>query len=207
MGANINNLATVQPVEPADLSDESIDSQCVQLAQARLDGRIDEETYARLLSLLKGERATQGWKPSESIEYATPAPGKSRFAVMRRTAEVIGVCVLILMVLSIAVPRVTPISRDPQITAVKVDIANLEAALDAFKADTGRYPTSSEGLAALMHAPANVGGTWSSPYIKITAVPVDPWGHTYIYNFPSIHVPNGHELMSAGKDGVVGTPR
>ncbi len=76
--------------------------------------------------------------------------------------------------------------------------------LDAFEVDTGRYPTTEEGLRALIEAPAGVNG-WHGPYLKRNTVQNDPWGRPYVYVCPGSHNTNGYDLHSFGPDGQDGT--
>jgi general secretion pathway protein G len=83
---------------------------------------------------------------------------------------------------------------------VKVTRAQIEAlgkALDQYRIDVGRYPSSSEGLAALLARPAG-SERWSGPYLA-KAVPLDPWGHAYQYRAPGEH--GDYDLVSLGRDG------
>lgn len=82
-----------------------------------------------------------------------------------------------------------------------IQIADLEKGLELFKLDTGRFPTTEEGLDALVKRPANVRG-WNGPYLKGTTVPEDPWGRPYRYANPG---PTGEpEILSLGADGAPG---
>jgi general secretion pathway protein G len=74
--------------------------------------------------------------------------------------------------------------------------------VEAFKSDCGRYPTTAEGLGALVIAPANVTG-WKGPYR--TSIAPDSWGHAFIYVCPGTHNPTSFDLYSAGPDGKPGT--
>jgi general secretion pathway protein G len=85
-------------------------------------------------------------------------------------------------------------------TAAKEQIALLEGALDIFRLDVGRYPTTEEGLQALQVKPANVEG-WDGPYLK-SDVPLDPWHHAYVYRCPGQH--GDYDLMALGLDGQEG---
>jgi general secretion pathway protein G len=76
--------------------------------------------------------------------------------------------------------------------------------LGEFYIDTGRYPTSSEGLTALAQRPAAV-ENWNGPYLKGVRVPLDPWGHAYRYRSPIEHLPP-YEIVSDGADGREGGP-
>jgi type II secretion system protein G len=90
-------------------------------------------------------------------------------------------------------------TRSP-ITAVNVDLhGSLKTALGNFQADTGRYPSMAEGLAALVQCPTNFTGHWRGPYLE--TVPLDPWGEDYIYCCPGIHNTNTYDIFSRGADG------
>src|ERR1051326_7800175 len=67
--------------------------------------------------------------------------------------------------------------------------------------DMGRYPNSSDGLAALVQRPGNA-EEWNGPYLKGGVVPNDPWGHAYLYRSPVEHAP--YEIVSYGSDGQEG---
>lgn len=87
-------------------------------------------------------------------------------------------------------------------TMAKAQIEALEKALDTYRLDTGRYPSTEEGLVALITRPGGSGGAqWSGPYLK-KDVPLDPWGHAYQYRSPGTTAEI--ELRSLGKDGQPG---
>jgi general secretion pathway protein G len=86
---------------------------------------------------------------------------------------------------------------------VKVARAQIDAlgkALDQYRIDTGRYPTTMQGLAALVTRPEGE-ARWSGPYLA-KAVPLDPWGRAYVYRSPGEH--GDYDLSSLGKDGQPG---
>ncbi len=85
--------------------------------------------------------------------------------------------------------------------AAKTQIEMLGAALDAFRLDVGRYPTTEEGLEALIEPPQDVRG-WDGPYLKKKKIPLDPWGNPYIYRCPGEH--GEYDLYSLGADGQPG---
>ena len=88
-------------------------------------------------------------------------------------------------------------------TAAHTDINALDAAIEAFYQDTGRYPRSDEGLNALMVKPGDLRDTdWHGPYAK--NIPDDPWHHPYVYRWPGTHNSNGFDLLSFGPDGNEG---
>lgn len=75
--------------------------------------------------------------------------------------------------------------------------------LTAYKLDIGNYPSTEEGLNALVKAPAGKESRWKAPYLE--EVPLDPWGNTYQYRFPgsrNVNGARGYDVWSLGPDGV-----
>lgn len=87
-----------------------------------------------------------------------------------------------------------------EVTIAKAQIEAFEKSLDTFRLDVGRYPTTEEGLAALLTAPA-AAAKWNGPYLK-KGVPPDPWGHAYQYKAPGTKAE--FEIISLGRDGQPG---
>ena len=87
-----------------------------------------------------------------------------------------------------------------EIKVTKSQLVALEQALDQYRLDTGHYPTTEQGLAALNAKPANE-TKWDGPYLK-KGVPPDPWGNPYLYKIPGEHAE--FDLYSYGKDGQPG---
>ncbi len=85
-----------------------------------------------------------------------------------------------------------------QLTRAQIDA--LGKTLDQYRLDTGHYPSTEQGLAALFTRPANE-LKWGGPYLK-KAVPLDPWGRAYVYVLPGEH--GEYDLFSYGKDGQPG---
>lgn len=88
-----------------------------------------------------------------------------------------------------------------QVTIARAQIEAFEKSLDTYRLDVGRYPTSEEGLNALMTAPASAAGKWNGPYLK-KGIPQDPWGHPYLYRAPGAK--GDYEIVSTGRDGQPG---
>ncbi|MGA7199517.1 type II secretion system major pseudopilin GspG, partial [Roseiarcus sp.] len=82
--------------------------------------------------------------------------------------------------------------------AAQIQIESFSSALDLFYLDNGRYPSSSEGLPALVQRPGN-SSSWNGPYLKTASIPTDPWGRPYIYRSPGSHAP--YEIASYGPTG------
>ena len=98
-------------------------------------------------------------------------------------------------------PRVLGHLSDSKVKAARIQIDGFAAALDLFHLDNGRYPTSAEGLAALVQKPDGLAG-WNGPYLK-KAVPRDPWGEPYKYRCcPGQH--GDYDIWSEGADKAPG---
>jgi general secretion pathway protein G len=115
--------------------------------------------------------------------------------------ELLVVMVVIGLLSGLVAPRYFAQVGKSQIKVAKAQIDGLDKALDQFRIDVGRYPTSEEGLQALVAQPS--GETkWAGPYLK-KGVPLDPWGRAYVYACPSSHG-GDFDLLSYGKDGRPG---
>lgn len=119
--------------------------------------------------------------------------------------EVLVVVVIIAVLASIVAPNVFRHVDAARGVAAQAQISTLSAALDAYRLDNGRYPTTEQGLAALWQAPRSVPRptNWRGPYLR-QAVPADPWGAPYIYRSPGEHAPTAFDLSSLGADGAAG---
>jgi general secretion pathway protein G len=119
--------------------------------------------------------------------------------------EILVVITIIGLIMGLVGPRVLNYLSESKAKAAAIQMQSFSSALDLFYLDLGRYPTTNEGLAALVQRPAGTTG-WNGPYLKNSAVPNDPWGHPYKYRSPSDHGP--FEIVSlgpSGKEGGVGT--
>jgi general secretion pathway protein G len=116
--------------------------------------------------------------------------------------EMLVVLTIISLILGLVGPRVLAYLGTSKVKTAKLQIENFASSLDLFYLDTGRYPTNSEGLAALAQRPANV-ETWNGPYVKGGRVPTDPWGNAYLYRLSGDHTPP-YEIESYGSDGHEG---
>jgi general secretion pathway protein G len=115
--------------------------------------------------------------------------------------EMLVVITIIALIMALVGPRVLNYLTDAKIKTAKIQIASFENALDLYYLDANRYPSTSEGLRALVERP---GGTvvWTGPYLKGNTVPNDPWGKPYVYRSPGEHGP--YDIMSYGADGQQG---
>ena len=99
--------------------------------------------------------------------------------------ELLVVMVIIGMLVSYVGPKYFSQIGKSEVKTARAQIDGLEKALDTYRLDTGHYPTTEQGLAALFIAPANE-AKWQGPYLKKT-VPLDPWGNAYNYKSPGEH--------------------
>ena len=116
--------------------------------------------------------------------------------------EIIVVIVVIAVLATLVAPNIFRHVGTAKTTTAKTQIETLGAALDSYKLDVGRYPSTAEGLDALMTAPPGATG-WHGPYLK-KKVPLDPWGHPYVYKSPGEVNPKDYDLLSYGADGQPG---
>lgn len=84
---------------------------------------------------------------------------------------------------------------------------SLKTSLVRYKIDMGDYPTTAEGLQALITAPANGGDRWHGPYVELSGnqLPLDPWGQPYQYLHPGVKNKDAYDLFSKGPDKTEGT--
>jgi len=113
--------------------------------------------------------------------------------------ELLLVLVILAVLAAVVVPKFTGRSEQAKLAAAKTDISMLDNALDLFEQDTGRYPSTDEGLRILTEGGSVQG--WKGPYIK-RGVPNDPWGNPYKYLSPGLH--GEIDVFSLGADNQPG---
>ena len=111
--------------------------------------------------------------------------------------ELLVVMAILGLLVAIATPRVLKHLDTAKVSTAEMQIGDLSTALDTFKLDVGRYPTTQEGLAALIVVPAGL-TKWNGPYLKGKEIPADPWGHAYIYRSPGEQ--GDYDLSTQGPD-------
>ncbi|MDD5402913.1 MAG: type II secretion system major pseudopilin GspG [Sulfuricella sp.] len=115
--------------------------------------------------------------------------------------ELLVVLVILGLLASLAGPKVISYLGGAKSDSAKLQIEEFGASLDLFKLETGRYPTTQEGLQALVQAPPGISG-WNGPYLKKKMVPKDPWGNEYHYESPGQH--GAYDVYSLGADNKEG---
>lgn len=117
--------------------------------------------------------------------------------------EIMIVVIIIAALASMIVPRLSGRSEQARVSVAKGDISgNISLALKLYELDNGNYPTTDQGLEALLSKPSSNPApiNWNGPYLE--REPIDPWGKEYQYRFPGAHNTQGFDLYSLGKDGV-----
>jgi general secretion pathway protein G len=119
--------------------------------------------------------------------------------------EVLMVIVILGILAALIVPQFSGTRKRAMVDATKIQIAGLDSDLERFRLHCGRYPTSDEGLAALLEQPDDeeLEERWAGPYIK--KAPRDAWGHDLYYESPGEYNEDSYDLYSAGPDAEPGT--
>ena len=120
--------------------------------------------------------------------------------------EIMLVVVIIGILMTVVVVKFGGRQEEARVNASKADIKNYSTALDLFELDNGFYPSTEQGLQALITqptvAPAPI--NWKGPYLQTQNLRPDPWGNPYVYKYPGDHVANSYDLCSFGPNKVGG---
>ena len=123
--------------------------------------------------------------------------GESGFTLV----EMLVVIAIIGLIMGLIGPRVLNYLSESKVKAAKIQMQSFASSLDLFSLDAGRYPSTAEGLDALVHRPSGV-AAWNGPYLKGGTVPNDPWSHPYLYRLPGER--SSYDITSLGSDGQEG---
>jgi general secretion pathway protein G len=129
--------------------------------------------------------------------YGTARKGESGFTLI----ELLVVLAILGLLVALVTPQMLKYLGKAKTDAARIDLHNIESALDLYRLDMSRYPTQQEGLAALV-APPSGSTSWSGPYLKQREAPLDPWRHPYVYRIPGEH--GEYDLYTLGADNAPG---
>jgi general secretion pathway protein G len=151
----------------------------------------------------------KSWSGSlRNLSFPHIRPGDADCAVRRRQRGfTLLELLVVLAILGLLIGLVAPAALR-QLGSAKEKVAHqsierLASVLDIYKLDVGTYPTSEQGLEALIEHPTGV-DHWSGPYLKGDKVPEDPWGHPFLYRMPSQRPGHDYDLFSLGPTGKPG---
>lgn len=127
--------------------------------------------------------------------------GQSAFTLI----EILVTITVIAILAGLVSPMIFRNVGDAKVTAAQAQIETLGLALDTYYLHNDHYPSSAQGLDALMRSPTGepAARNWRGPYLK-KAIPLDPWGTPYRYESPGTQNPTSYDLLSYGRDGKVG---
>ena len=145
----------------------------------------------------------------KSEKKASPLPvlhaqGKCRHDLGQQgftLVEMLVVITIIGLIMGLIGPRVLNYLSESKVKAAKIQLQSFSSALDLFYLDAGRFPSTAEGLTALVQRAPGV-DAWNGPYLKGGNVPNDPWNKAYVYRLPGEHGP--YDIVSYGSDGQEG---
>jgi general secretion pathway protein G len=137
------------------------------------------------------------WKTKLAASAAPRRDRQGGFTLV----ELLVVLVILSLIMGLVGPRVLGYLSDSRVRSARLQIDSLAAALDLFYLDTGRYPTATEGLQALITRSPSI-DRWNGPYLQQSTVPVDPWGQPYEYRVPGEN--GAYDIVSLGSDGRPG---
>ena len=145
---------------------------------------------------------------SETLPMTSPQPQsrRARRSLFRHQrgftlVEMLVVITIIALIMSLVGPRVLNYLTESKVKAARIQIQSFSSALDLLYLDTGRYPTTADGLGALVKPTSGLPG-WNGPYLKGGSLPNDPWGKPYVYRSPAER--SAYEIVSYGADGQEG---
>src|ERR1700744_2606315 len=139
-------------------------------------------------------------KTLDRIFVAEPAgadEGQRGFTLV----EMLVVITIIGLIMGLIGPRVLNYLSESKVKAAKIQLQSFGSALDLFYLDAGRFPSTAEGLTALVRPTPGV-ASWNGPYLRGGNGPNGPWNHAYLYRSPGEHGP--YDIMSYGSAGQEG---
>jgi general secretion pathway protein G len=117
--------------------------------------------------------------------------------------ELLVVIAILGLLIGLVAPAALRQLGNARVSVAKQSIERIGSVLDMYKLDVGAYPTTDQGLRALVEQPTGV-TSWNGPYVK-GSVPVDPWNRPYVYRLPSNRAGHDFDLCSEGPSGTGGS--
>jgi general secretion pathway protein G len=146
-------------------------------------------------------------KPHDSLSSSLHCDLGSSIEARQRTGdkgftllELLVVIAILGLLIGLVAPAALRQLSGARNSVAKQSIERISSILDLYKLDVGAYPSSDQGLTALIDKPPGA-DNWYGPYIKASAVPLDPWNRGYIYRSPSGRSGYDYDLCSTGQNG------
>jgi general secretion pathway protein G len=118
--------------------------------------------------------------------------------------EIMAVVLIIGLLTTLVGIAIIPQIDKGRVTTARTQMKNLEAALESYRMDTSQFPSSEQGLDALINPPPDARNYQPGGYLRERRIPIDPWGNPYQYESPGQHNQNSFDLWSWGADGSQG---
>lgn len=120
--------------------------------------------------------------------------------------EILAVLTLLAFIITMVAPNIIKSLQSGQIKAAKAQVGSTENVLNSYYLDNSCYPTTEQGLNALIEKPSvpPIPDNWNGPYLQKNKLPTDPWGHELHYKSPGDHNTESYDLSSLGKDNAEG---
>jgi general secretion pathway protein G len=134
-------------------------------------------------------------------DFLKPDDGEGGFTLL----ELLVVIVILGLLIGLVAPAVLRQLGHAKDSIARQSIAQVGSVLDLYKLDAGSYPSTQDGLQALIAKPDDV-DSWAGPYLKTNNLPLDPWGHPYFYQQPSARQGLEYDLCSLGSADKSGQP-
>jgi general secretion pathway protein G len=139
---------------------------------------------------------------SASTDSLRPLAARRAFTLL----EILVVLAIIGLLAGLAISNVDKIFGSAQVTTAQLFVQqSMKTSLTTYSIQMGGYPSTADGLQALITAPANKADRWRGPYIEGGKVPLDPWGEPYQYRSPGTKNKTSYDLYSKGPDKADGT--
>ncbi|HLP00065.1 MAG TPA: type II secretion system major pseudopilin GspG [Fimbriimonas sp.] len=130
-----------------------------------------------------------------------PSPRRRRGFTL---VELMVVVLIIAVLAALVVPRVQDRLSQAKVGSARSQISRFASVLNQFRVDCDRFPTTEEGLNALLSQPSDI-STWKGPYLELSTIPPDPWGFEYTYISPGPYSEDSFSVGTNGPDGQEGT--
>lgn len=136
---------------------------------------------------------------SRPASYLAP---KRAFTLM----EIMIALAILSLLVGLAVTNLDGLFGDAQAQTAQIFVRDtIKLPLQSYRMKMMDYPSTGEGLQALITAPSGKAEQWTGPYFSDGKIPVDPWGEPYVYRYPGVKNKSGYDIFSKGKDRTEGT--